>query len=80
MIVVWGYVNGLEKYENMIWKVCMSLFRIDDGSVWWLWKRGGYGWFVFWKWFDVSIGEEDNFHSKILYRWEEGVVFDGCIE
>ena len=27
------YVSGLEKYECVIWKVCMSLFRIDYGSV-----------------------------------------------
>ena len=34
-----GHGSGLEKYEYVIWKVCMSLFRFDDGSVRWLWTR-----------------------------------------
>ena len=33
-----------------------------------------------WKWFDVSINEEKNFPSKVLYRWGEDVVLDGFIE
>jgi hypothetical protein len=37
------HVSGLEKYECVIWKVCMTLFRIDDGSVWWLWMRADMG-------------------------------------
>ena len=35
-----GRVSGLEKYECVVWKICMSLSRIDDGNVWWLWMRG----------------------------------------
>lgn len=40
----------------------------------------GGGWFMSWKWFDVSINEEKNFPSKVLYRWGEDVVLDGFIE
>ena len=32
-----GHGSGPEKYECVIQKVCTSLFRIDDESVWWLW-------------------------------------------
>ena len=28
-----GHVSGLEKYECVIWKVCMDLSRFDDGNV-----------------------------------------------
>ena len=60
-MIAWdmGHVSGLEKYEFMIWKVCMSLSRIDDGSMWCLWMRVvvGGGWFMSWKWFDISIDE-----------------------
>ena len=34
-----GHVSGLDKYRCVILKVCMSLSRIDDESVWWLWMR-----------------------------------------
>jgi hypothetical protein len=38
-----GHMSGLEKYKCVIWKVCMNLSRIDDGSVWSLWMRGVVG-------------------------------------
>lgn len=42
--------------------------------------EGGGEWFTFWKWFDVSINEEENFRGKVLYRWGEGVVLGGFID
>ena len=42
--------------------------------------EGRGGWFVSWKWIDVSINEEENFRDKVLYRWGEGVILDGFIE
>ena len=39
--------------------------------------RGGGRWFVFWKWFDVSVDEEENLCGEVLYRWGESVVLDG---
>ena len=43
MIIAWGHVSTPEKYECVIWKVCTSLFAIDDESVLWLWMRGVMG-------------------------------------
>jgi hypothetical protein len=43
-------------------------------------NEGGSGWFAFWKWFDVSVNDEENFYRNVLYRWGEGVVLDGFIE
>ena len=75
-----GHVNGLQKYECVIWKVCMSLSRIVDGSVWVVMDGRVGGWFTSWKWFDVSVDEGENFPGKILYRWGEGVFLDGFID
>lgn len=36
-------MSGLEKYEYVIWKVYMTLSRIDDERVWWLWMKGVVG-------------------------------------
>lgn len=41
--------------------------------------EGGCGWFMSRRWFDVPVYEEI-FRGKILYRWGEGVSFDGFIE
>ena len=42
--------------------------------------EGGDGRFASWKWFDVSVNEEENFHGKVLYRRGEGVVLSGFIK
>ena len=36
--------------------------------------------FTSWKWLDVSVDEEENFHAKVLYKWRESVALDGFMK